>query len=248
MIRLVCCLGVVLGAWALENEKPYYNLENAGELFENFRIKYNRIYDDEMDREIHFQAFVNTLKRINEQNVSASSTVYDINKFADYTSEELEDLTGFLIKKSNATKSWELVNRSCPSPLVLRGVRRQLPLAEPRSGEADLNDKTQIPYRNQIIVLQTKLKSVLRYATPVLRKDNLLITNLSSAVELCELEQDARRPHWCGAHKLDGFLLAGNLRTNLSPTKQSRPVVSYPEGDKCPGLEMAHEIIDKECH
>ncbi|CAG9584722.1 unnamed protein product [Danaus chrysippus] len=78
-------------------EKPHYDLNNAPALFDKFMKDYNRNYKDAIDREVHYQIFVNSLKEINEANARSSPTVYDINGFADYTKEEERHLRGLLI-------------------------------------------------------------------------------------------------------------------------------------------------------
>ncbi|CAG4983087.1 unnamed protein product [Colias eurytheme] len=75
-------------------DKPHYNLEEAETLFEKFIQDYNRVYKDEHDRQIHYEAFVNSLKLINKLNEENSAT-YDINRFSDYTTEEFEQILGF---------------------------------------------------------------------------------------------------------------------------------------------------------
>ncbi|XP_045448420.1 uncharacterized protein LOC123656845 [Melitaea cinxia] len=73
---------------------PQYDLNDAPALFEKFIKDYNRNYKDEADKAVHYEAFVKTLKKVNEANAKQSSATFDINKFADYTPEESKNLFG----------------------------------------------------------------------------------------------------------------------------------------------------------
>ncbi|KAJ2940110.1 hypothetical protein O0L34_g14149 [Tuta absoluta] len=75
--------------------KPHYDLEDAEELFEKFQKDYGKTYDDEDDKQIHFEAFKKTLDIINKVNDDPNGTwVADINYTADYTPEEIKKLMG----------------------------------------------------------------------------------------------------------------------------------------------------------
>lgn len=77
---------------------PQYDLSDAPALFEKFIKDYNRNYKDDADKAVHYEAFVKTLKKVNEANAKQSSATFDINKFADYTPEESKNLFGFKSK------------------------------------------------------------------------------------------------------------------------------------------------------
>ncbi|CAG9584716.1 unnamed protein product [Danaus chrysippus] len=95
MKAIICLLFIAIFAFS-NGDKPHYNLDEAPELFELFMKNYNRHYENEADKEAHYQAFVKTLKTINRQNAESSSATYDINNFADYTPEELKKIHGLL--------------------------------------------------------------------------------------------------------------------------------------------------------
>ncbi|XP_032524179.2 uncharacterized protein LOC116775384 [Danaus plexippus] len=96
-MKFIVCIFLLAVVTVSLGEKPHYDLNNAPALFEKFIKDYNRNYKDAADREIHYQAFVESLKKINEANARPSPTVYDINNFADYTKEEEKYLHGLLI-------------------------------------------------------------------------------------------------------------------------------------------------------
>ncbi|GBP69740.1 Viral cathepsin [Eumeta japonica] len=74
--------------------KPYYDVGNADQLFEDFVKKYKKTYKDERDRKEHYDAFVNNLKFLNMANERYKDTTYDINSFADYTAKDRAALLG----------------------------------------------------------------------------------------------------------------------------------------------------------
>ncbi|CAG9584724.1 unnamed protein product [Danaus chrysippus] len=78
-------------------DKPHYDVNNAPALFEKYIKDYNKSYKDAADREVHYQAFVKTLKVINEANARPSDATYDLNNFSDYTPEEQQKMRGLLI-------------------------------------------------------------------------------------------------------------------------------------------------------
>ncbi|CAH2037356.1 unnamed protein product, partial [Iphiclides podalirius] len=81
-------------ATAAEGNKTFYDVNDAAALFEKFVKDYDKQYKDEADREVHYQAFIKSLHRINELNAKQSSATYGINKFADYTQEETRQMRG----------------------------------------------------------------------------------------------------------------------------------------------------------
>ncbi|XP_061377334.1 uncharacterized protein LOC133318886 [Danaus plexippus] len=95
---LICFLSLtVTVTYALD--KPYYYLKDAPALFEKFIKDYDRHYKNEADRQVHYEAFVKSLKEINRANAEHPGTVFDINLFADYTEEENEHHLGFVEDK-----------------------------------------------------------------------------------------------------------------------------------------------------
>ncbi|CAB3224271.1 unnamed protein product [Arctia plantaginis] len=69
-------------------EPRFYNLEDAPQLFEKFIVDNDRHYKDEADRKQHYEAFLNTLKYINEANAEQSDYTLGITLFADQTETE----------------------------------------------------------------------------------------------------------------------------------------------------------------
>ncbi|KAJ8730040.1 hypothetical protein PYW07_017078 [Mythimna separata] len=103
-VSVVLLLAVAAMASAVPDTyiyRPHYDLSKAKVLFEDFIKEYNRIYKDEADKEDHFQAFVESLKVINELNAQNSGAIFDINNLADYTEEEKRNLYGL---KTTTTK------------------------------------------------------------------------------------------------------------------------------------------------
>ncbi|XP_038211919.1 senescence-specific cysteine protease SAG39-like [Zerene cesonia] len=103
MIR-ICCILLVIAAMASgapASSKPYYKLEDAPTLFEKFIKDYDKVYKDDADRALHYEAFVRRLDQINKANAANSSATYDINKFADYTAQDSKHLTGVLRPNSS---------------------------------------------------------------------------------------------------------------------------------------------------
>lgn len=94
-IVLAAMVTIIAGA---SLDQLHFDLKDAPELFEQFVKEYNRSYKDEADRKVHYEAFVNTLKIINASNSPNSTAVYGINKFADYTLEEMKGLMGVVSK------------------------------------------------------------------------------------------------------------------------------------------------------
>ncbi|KPJ15652.1 Viral cathepsin [Papilio machaon] len=95
------------------SNKPIYDINNAEELFEKFIKDFDRQYKDEAEREKHYQAFIKSLKRINELNTKQDSATYDINKFADYTEEETKWMCG-VIKPLDASNICCTHGPACP--------------------------------------------------------------------------------------------------------------------------------------
>ncbi|XP_075973584.1 uncharacterized protein LOC142974898 [Anticarsia gemmatalis] len=68
--------------------KEYYDVNDAPNLFEKFVKDYNKVYKDEADRQVHYEAFVNNLKHINKSNADFPLTAFGVNMFSDYTDAE----------------------------------------------------------------------------------------------------------------------------------------------------------------
>ncbi|CAH2238328.1 jg17485 [Pararge aegeria aegeria] len=79
---------------AQAEDKPHYDSSNGPALFEKFIKDYNKVYKDDADKEVHYQAFLKSLKVINEANAAQSSATFDLNEFADYTPEQRKFLHG----------------------------------------------------------------------------------------------------------------------------------------------------------
>ncbi|XP_039754570.1 actinidain-like [Pararge aegeria] len=73
-----------------QEERPVYNIDDAPALFEKFIEDYDREYKDEEEKEVRYQAFLESLKGIIERNAKETNPemIYSINEFADLTTEE----------------------------------------------------------------------------------------------------------------------------------------------------------------
>lgn len=69
--------------------KPYYDLNKSPELYVKFLKDYNVEYPDVYELLIHYEAFKNSLKLINESNRAQDSATFDINYMADWTNEQI---------------------------------------------------------------------------------------------------------------------------------------------------------------
>ncbi|KAI5636773.1 cathepsin propeptide inhibitor domain (I29) domain-containing protein [Phthorimaea operculella] len=80
------------------NGKPYYDLRDAEKIFEEFQAKYNKVYKDEEDKQIHFESFKKALEDINRLNSDPeqATAVFDINFMTDFTPEQIKALTGYV--------------------------------------------------------------------------------------------------------------------------------------------------------
>ncbi|XP_026316573.1 fruit bromelain-like [Hyposmocoma kahamanoa] len=70
-----------------------YDMEKIDELFEKFIKDYDRVYKDDEDRKIHFEAFKVNVERLNKRN-DEDDAIFGIDKFADYTKEEWDSMQG----------------------------------------------------------------------------------------------------------------------------------------------------------
>ncbi|XP_022831095.1 cysteine proteinase-like [Spodoptera litura] len=80
-------------------QKEHYDVEKADEIFEQYIKDYQKEYKDENDKQVHFKAFVESLKEINKLNEESTSATFGINKFADYTEEERKGMFGLRLPK-----------------------------------------------------------------------------------------------------------------------------------------------------
>ena len=94
-IVVSCCIVLLVAVAVASDNKPYYDLKDAPELFEKFIKDYNKHYASEADKEEHYKAFVESLQAINESNAKSDSATFDINQFADYTPEEMKKMRGY---------------------------------------------------------------------------------------------------------------------------------------------------------
>lgn len=84
MVLLVATAATTLSA----EETRFYNLDDASQLFEKFIVDHDRHYKDEADRKEHYDAFVKTLKYVNEVNAKQTGYTLGITLFADQTEAE----------------------------------------------------------------------------------------------------------------------------------------------------------------
>lgn len=79
----------------MTSNKPHFNLNEADKHFEQYVKDFNKEYKDEEDKRIHYEAFVKNLEKINKLNSNESGTAtFGLNKFADYTEDEMKQMRG----------------------------------------------------------------------------------------------------------------------------------------------------------
>ncbi|XP_049869253.1 uncharacterized protein LOC126369009 [Pectinophora gossypiella] len=82
------------------SKKTLYDINEAEKHFEQFIKDFDRKYKDEEDKKLHYEMFVKNLVKINELNANPNSTAtFGINKFADYTEEEMQQMYGRVRKQ-----------------------------------------------------------------------------------------------------------------------------------------------------
>nr|XP_049699542.1 uncharacterized protein LOC126055239 [Helicoverpa armigera] len=86
---------VAIASAAPAGDKPYYDLNKTQEYFEKYVKDFHKVYKDDADREAHYRAFADSLKRINKYNAESDSATFDVNDFTDYTEEERKRMFGF---------------------------------------------------------------------------------------------------------------------------------------------------------
>nr|UPO71230.1 cathepsin [Trichoplusia ni single nucleopolyhedrovirus] len=96
--------------------KLQYNLERAPQYFETFQTKYKKVYADDNERDYRYKIFKTNLEIINLKNQQNDSAVYNINKFADLTKNEvIAKFTGLGVKSPNLKNSCDPVIVDGPS-------------------------------------------------------------------------------------------------------------------------------------
>lgn len=94
-----------------------YDLSNAQELFNEFVVKYNKVYKDDQEKEARFEIFKQNLADINARNALEDSAMFEINSRADISSNELlQKLTGLKLSLMRGEKK----NSFC-TPTVISG-------------------------------------------------------------------------------------------------------------------------------
>lgn len=78
---LVLLVGTV--AVLCSKEGIHYSLSDAPQLFEKFIKDYKKVYKNEEDKQIHYEAFKKFLKKINQQNIDNPHATFGITEFAD---------------------------------------------------------------------------------------------------------------------------------------------------------------------
>lgn len=91
-MRHISCLVLLVVIALASSRAPHYDINDAPGLFEKFMKAYSRHYKDEEDKQIHYEAFVESLKNVNKLNENPNSLIYDLNEFSDYTAEEKKKL------------------------------------------------------------------------------------------------------------------------------------------------------------
>ncbi|XP_047984464.1 probable cysteine protease RD19C [Leguminivora glycinivorella] len=78
-------------------DKPFYDVEDAENLFESFLQEHNKVYKNRREYYERLGNFKKTLKNINERNAKFPDTVFALNQFADLYPEELQKYNGFTL-------------------------------------------------------------------------------------------------------------------------------------------------------
>jgi len=76
LVASVCCLPTA---------------EESKDLFQEFRLKYNRHYISEKEADFRYTVFQQTLERVEKLNAESKGAVYGITQFSDMTPEEFEN-------------------------------------------------------------------------------------------------------------------------------------------------------------
>ncbi|XP_047984165.1 procathepsin L-like [Leguminivora glycinivorella] len=81
-------------------DKPFYDVEDAENLFESFLQKHNKVYKNRREYYERLGNFKKSLKQINERNAKFPDTVFALNHFADLYPEELQQYLGFKLPEN----------------------------------------------------------------------------------------------------------------------------------------------------
>ncbi|XP_063360636.1 uncharacterized protein LOC134649735 [Cydia amplana] len=85
-------------------DKPYYDVEDAENLFKDFVQEHKKVYNRREYYE-RLGIFKETLKDVNERNAKFPDTVFAVNHFADLKPHEREQYHGFKLPSGNRTKA-----------------------------------------------------------------------------------------------------------------------------------------------
>ncbi|XP_063532982.1 procathepsin L-like [Cydia strobilella] len=101
VLAMVCLASsTVLAAY----DKPYYDVEDAENLFKNFIQEHKKVYNRREYYE-RLEIFKETLREINERNDMFPDTVFAVNHFADLKPHEREQYHGLKLPSGNRTKA-----------------------------------------------------------------------------------------------------------------------------------------------
>lgn len=82
-------LAIISAFDGLELRFPFhYNLAQAPSLYDEFIKKYGRDFRTNKEKNLRYNAFLKTLKTVNNNNAQSGSQKLKVNKYADYTDEE----------------------------------------------------------------------------------------------------------------------------------------------------------------
>jgi C1A family cysteine protease len=109
MLRLWPLIAFMGCASALINLDDYASVTSAPEeAFEQFKIEYNRQYEDEEEETLRFDAFNSTIKEIKLRSIEEQDATFAINQFADFTSDELASMRCGVERKTSVEWPVEL--------------------------------------------------------------------------------------------------------------------------------------------
>ncbi|KAL0811326.1 hypothetical protein ABMA28_009740 [Loxostege sticticalis] len=99
-MKLICVIFISVCCGLVNAAGIYFDLRDTPYLFLKFVKEYDRAYKNTEDIYVHFAAFTTRLADINKKNMESSSATFGINKFTDYTDEELNKILGVKTKRS----------------------------------------------------------------------------------------------------------------------------------------------------